>query len=126
MTVADTTSVAGDAPPRADDPHGDSPTMSLCTFLATVFAMIQDLQSGAVNPMGIKKQLAREITSQFHDPKAADAAQAHFEQVVQGQGVSDEIPEFRLPTMPPAGEGIDANEAWVLSKILVDAGSLIE
>ena len=60
-------------------------------------AMSQDLNSGAVNPMHLKKQLALEITIQFHDQKAADTAQAHFERVVQERDLPDEIPEVALP-----------------------------
>ena len=57
-------------------------------------AMTQDLNSGALNPMHLKKQLALEITIQFHNRKAADSAQAHFERVVQQRDLPDEIPEF--------------------------------
>ena len=43
-----------------------------------------ELVEPSVNPMEHKKRLAWDITSQFHDADAADAAQAHFERVVQG------------------------------------------
>ena len=43
-----------------------------------------------------KKRLAWDITSQFHDAAAADAAQAHFERVVQGRSLPDEMPEVSL------------------------------
>ena len=54
------------------------------------------LASDSTNPMEHKKRLAWDITSQFHDAAAADAAQAHFERVVQGRSLPDEIPEISL------------------------------
>ena len=59
-------------------------------------AMARDLPSTNVNPMTLKKRLAWQITEQFHDRKSANGAQAHFEQVVQGQGLPDEMPEFNF------------------------------
>ena len=53
--------------------------------------MRQALASSSVNPMEIKKRLAREIVAQFHDPKAAQAAEAAFEKVVQGKESSDNV-----------------------------------
>ena len=55
-----------------------------------------DLSQGAVNPMEHKKRLAWEITKQFHDSPAADSAQSHFERVVQGRSLPDEMPELSL------------------------------
>jgi len=57
------------------------------------------LASQAVNPMGLKKGLAWEITSQFHDPSAADDAQANFERVVQRRDIPEDIEEF-MPRTP--------------------------
>jgi len=42
-----------------------------------------ELDSQSVNPMVLKKRLAREIVAEFHDQKAAQEAEAHFESVVQ-------------------------------------------
>jgi tyrosyl-tRNA synthetase len=56
-------------------------------------AFSHDLAASAVNPMDLKKRLAREITAQFHDGPAADAAQEQFERVVQRQDLPEEIPE---------------------------------
>ena len=55
-----------------------------------------ELAADSVNPMEHKKRLAWDITNQFHDAEAADAAQSHFEQVVQGRGLPDEMPEVSL------------------------------
>ena len=51
-----------------------------------------ELVEPSVNPMEHKKRLAWDITSQFHDAAAADAAQAHFERVVQGRSLPDDMP----------------------------------
>ena len=55
-----------------------------------------DLAQDRVNPMEHKKRLAWEITSQFHDSTSADSAQSHFERVVQGRSLPDEMPELSL------------------------------
>jgi len=68
-----------------------------------------DLASQAVNPMQLKKRLAWEITAQFHAQRAADAAQANFERVVQRRDIPEDIPEFRP-------------EELRLSRILVTSG----
>jgi tyrosyl-tRNA synthetase len=57
-------------------------------------AMARDLSSTTVNPMVMKKLLAWQITEQFHNGEAANGAQAHFEQVVQGHGLPEEMREF--------------------------------
>jgi len=70
----------------------------------------QQLTDETVNPMMLKKRLAREIVTQLHSQKEATEAEEHFTKSVQKKGVPDGIPEYsssgRVPT----------------SKILVDAG----
>ena len=56
-----------------------------------------DLTTGSVNPMDLKKRLARDITAQFHDGAAANAAEEHFERVVQRRDLPEEMPELNLP-----------------------------
>ena len=80
--------------------------------------LARDLENDAVNPMDFKKQLAREITAQFHDPIAADGAQAHFERVVQGRDLPQDIPDFPEPSLGAASE----NGGRRLSNIIVEAG----
>ncbi len=81
-------------------------------------ALALDLENDAVNPMEFKKRLALEITAQFHDQAAADGAQAHFERVVQGRDLPQEIPDFPEPSLWAASE----NENRRLSNIIVEAG----
>ncbi len=81
-------------------------------------ALARDLENDAVNPMDFKKQLAREITAQFHDQAAADEAQADFERVVQRRALPQEIPDFNEPSLMAAYQ----NENRRLSNIIVEAG----
>ena len=89
----------------------DAPSEELATFSS-------DLAAGSANPMVMKKRLAWEITAQFHERSAADAAQANFERVVQRRALPEEIPEFAEPSLAPSFE----NETRRLSNIIVDAG----
>jgi len=81
-------------------------------------AFFSDLAAGSINPMDMKKRLAREITAQFHESTAADAAQENFERVVQRRDLPEEIPEFTEPSLAPSFDG----ESRRLSNIIVDAG----
>jgi tyrosyl-tRNA synthetase len=49
----------------------------------------QQLTAQSVNPMILKKRLARDIVGQFHSAGAAREAESHFEKVVQGRGVPE-------------------------------------
>ena len=77
-----------------------------------------DQNRGETNPIELKKRLALEITSQFHERAAANAAQAQFENVVQRRGLPDEIPEFAEPSLT----GQTEDESRRLSNIIFDAG----
>ena len=52
-----------------------------------------ELDSQSVNPMLLKKRLAREIVTQFHDEKAAVEAEGEFEKVVQRREVPVRVGE---------------------------------
>ena len=75
----------------------------------------QVLDGGSENPMGLKKQLASNLVTQFHDDKAAIAAADHFERTVQHSQMPDDIPIF---AMPPQSDLPGKR----LSNFLVDAG----
>jgi len=51
----------------------------------------QQLKHATVNPMELKKRLAREIVTQLYDQKAASAAEGHFAKVFQAREVPEEI-----------------------------------
>ena len=63
---------------------------------ADIAEMKRAISDESANPMDFKKGLAHRITAMFHDADAANAAQAHFEQVVQRRDVPDELPEYPL------------------------------
>ena len=67
---------------------------------ADIAEMTQAMASQRANPMDFKKELARRITATFHDAAAANAAQTHFEQVVQRRDLPDAMPEYRLADVP--------------------------
>ena len=82
--------------------------------------MSRDLSQDSVNPMDYKKRLAWEITSQFHDPESADAAQAQFERVIQGGDLPDEIQEVTLEFL--RGLGVLADGEARVNRLLVATG----
>ena len=61
------------------------------------------MESGSVNPMVLKKRLAREIVEQFHDPKAAQDAEAHFEKTVQKREMPLVISSIGIPSAESSG-----------------------
>lgn len=52
------------------------------------------LDNDSVNPMILKKRLARELVSQFHSHQAAQAAEQQFEKVVQQRETPDDMEEW--------------------------------
>ncbi|MBN2460250.1 MAG: tyrosine--tRNA ligase [Candidatus Cloacimonetes bacterium] len=58
----------------------------------------QQLQNRSINPMLLKKRLAREIVSLYHGREAATAAEAEFEQVFSMRENPDNMQEYMLGT----------------------------
>jgi len=56
----------------------------------------QGLEGETINPMELKKRLARELVTQLYNQKAATEAEEHFVKVFQRRGAPEEIAEFRL------------------------------
>ena len=54
------------------------------------------LDDSDVNPMIVKRELARKVVSLYHDDSAAEKAEKHFNEVVVGKGVPDEMPSYSL------------------------------
>jgi len=71
----------------------------------------EELAAQSVNPMELKKRLAREIVAQFHSQHAAQEAEADFERVVQRRGVPPELPVSVL--MGSAENPVDLAEVLV-------------
>jgi tyrosyl-tRNA synthetase len=75
----------------------------------------QQLAAQSVNPMMLKKRLAREIVTQFHGAAAAKDAEIHFERVVQKREAPQEIRAYSIPTSEAFGT------PDIIIKVLVDA-----
>jgi tyrosyl-tRNA synthetase len=73
----------------------------------------QQLESGSINPMILKKRLAREIVTQFHGADAARKAEADFEKVFQRREIPEDIAEIPLQ---------DISNLTTTSGILVNTG----
>lgn len=59
----------------------------------------KELDTQSVNPMLLKKRLAREIVTQFHSNEIAGQAEEHFERVVQKKEIPDKIKEYPIPNL---------------------------
>ena len=80
---------------------------------AEIDAVKRAVAGGIRHPMDVKFELARTVTTDFHDAAAAAAAEAHFRNLHQKREVPDEVPEVVLP---PAAEPL------ALARVLVSAG----
>jgi tyrosyl-tRNA synthetase len=56
----------------------------------------QELENDVVNPMELKKRLAREVVGQLYDHKAVAKAEAHFTKVVQRGETPEEIQQVKM------------------------------
>ncbi len=61
-----------------------------------VEAASKRLNDPSVNPMEVKRELARNVVQIFFDKETAQKAEAHFNTVVVGKGIPDEIPVYEL------------------------------
>ncbi len=58
--------------------------------------MTSDIDNKKVNPMDLKKRLAKELVTRFYSAKEAQEAEKHFEKTVQNKELPDEIEEYEL------------------------------
>ena len=81
----------------------------------------QGLKDETINPMTLKKRLARELVTQLYSQQAASEAEEHFVKVFQKGEVPEEIPEYRLSFSELASQ---PTEPWNidLSRLLVAIG----
>ena len=61
-----------------------------------VEAASKRLNDPSVNPMEVKRELARNVVQLFFNEETAEKAEAHFNTVVVGKGIPDEIPVYEL------------------------------
>ena len=83
--------------------------------VAELAYLCKQLEDGAVNPMDVKKRLAREVVAQFHSEAAAQEAEAGFQQVVQQGELPEDMAEFVV-------EPADGALVIDVPSLLVDAG----
>ena len=90
----------------------------LCTDvpLEEVNGLIASAKAGTVNPKDVKRRLAKEIISLYHNAEAADAADTEWHRIHASGELPAEIPEVTLPT-DLAKDG----KVWIC-KLLVAAG----
>ena len=82
--------------------------------------MGQALDDGSVNPMDVKKRLAEELVTQFHDNEAATSAREYFERTVQRGAIPDDIASYELP---PASQLRDMRISRILREAKLVASS---
>ena len=54
------------------------------------------LADSSINPMEVKRELARAVVELYYDAETANNAENHFNTVVVGKGIPDDIPEYTL------------------------------
>ena len=72
----------------------------------------QKLEDGSINPMGLKRELARKIVTLYHDGNKAIEAENHFNKVTVSKGAPDDIDDYQL------------KEDDLLVNIIADSGLL--
>lgn len=61
----------------------------------------QGLANGSLHPNATKRRLAREIVTLYHDQRAAEGAEAHFDAIHKRHEVPDDVPTYLLPPGDP-------------------------
>jgi tyrosyl-tRNA synthetase len=77
------------------------------------------MERGELNPRDAKMRLAREITSLYHGPEAAEAAGQNFINVFQRRELPEDIPEYTLTEDIESPEGAEGAD---LPAVLTQAG----
>lgn len=78
--------------------------------------MDKQMETGELHPMDVKRFLAREIVSRFHNRDAAMEAEAEFDLVFKENQVPDDIPEVVL-----SPDDLEDGKIWII-RLLVKAG----
>ena len=64
--------------------------------LDTLEVVKKRLEDHSINPMKIKRELARKVVELYYDSVTALAAENHFNTVIVGKGIPNDMPEFSL------------------------------
>ena len=62
----------------------------------TLDSIESQIKDPSINPMDLKKQLARSVVTLYYDIETANAAEAHFNNLVVKKGIPDDMPDFVL------------------------------
>ncbi len=91
----------------------------LCTDVpeADFDALLEQTQSGAVNPMEAKSRLAREIVALYHGSDAAHAASTEWRRIHSARELPAEMPDIAVP----ASELTEGGNIWIV-KLVTLAG----
>jgi tyrosyl-tRNA synthetase len=73
--------------------------------MGTYYELLLGEQAPQRDPVGAKRALARRIVERFHDPAAAEAAEARFDTVHVAREVPDDIPELSLKDADGVNDG---------------------
>jgi len=60
----------------------------------------KQLQDPVVNPMTLKRRLARQLVQMYHDKSAAEKAESYFDLVHKKREIPDDIPVYRMGAEP--------------------------
>ena len=63
---------------------------------STLSSIEKKINNPSINPMEIKRDLARAVISLYHSHEVAQEAEEHFNNVVVAKGIPDKIPTFKL------------------------------
>ena len=61
--------------------------------------MRRAIEEESVNPMDLKKRLAKELVAQFHDAQAARAAEDYFQRTVQRKEVPEDVDTYQYASI---------------------------
>lgn len=84
--------------------------------MKTLQQMRADVEQGRLHPMAAKARLARELTARFHGLEAAEAAERHFQRVIQEGQLPEKIEDFVV-----SGDLLKDGRVWIV-RLLVAAG----
>ena len=79
--------------------------------------MRRALEEQSVNPMELKKRLAREITAEFHGSEGAKKAQEQFERVVQRGDIPEDVEEYPLSALGPGAHTISMPDVLIGAEV---------
>ena len=90
----------------------------LCTDIqiSEVREMEAGIKSGKLHPMDVKKRLAREIITIYHDAQAASEAQAEFERVFSARELPSDLAPINVPK-----SALKDGKIWIV-RLVVSAG----